>query len=393
MFTGRPLERLFWFFVLVAVLGFVGFKVYGSHQQYSSNQFRTEIREVDADNFTFPEIVFCSWQLMDKFSLPCYKGIRLDIDFGSCPNNTIKFEAKIEDDDDHGPPEEGEIRDRNDWGKKVETTEAYFRPDTCVGINVSSMFTGKRKSNKVSKHLYLDIKGLPEYITDLKKSRFFVTTDEYTTNREISIGRHIFHVSHVKIINRLRAPFKSNCSNGEGDVNVFPEPYTRQKCKRTLKFKELLKYCSAVPDYWQQFVKPHHQKGWDFEGCNRTSENILWCFLRHMPKNDIDVPKKCPMPCRETVFEIDIETEKLYDQNRIDDHKRDPSDPRLSILPRFDVEFEDQRITEITEVPVYTMDDFFSDVGGWLGLLAGVSFLSLVEIVAFIFGSLTEKFC
>ena len=78
VFTGRPLERLFWFFVLVAVLGFVGFKVYGSHQQYSSNQFRTEIREVDADNFTFPEIVFCSWQLMDKFSLPCYKGIRLD---------------------------------------------------------------------------------------------------------------------------------------------------------------------------------------------------------------------------------------------------------------------------------------------------------------------------
>ena len=119
----------------------------------------------------------------------------------------------------------------------------------------------------------------------------------------------------------------------------------------------------------------------------------MWCFLRHRARGDVDVPKMCPMPCRETLFEINIEPTKIYDQDFIYEQARDPGYPRFSILPEFIVQFENKRITEITEVPVYTMDDFFADVGGWLGLLAGVSFLSLIEIVAFIFGSLMERIC
>ena len=389
VFTGRPLERLFWLFALISILGFVSYKVYDLHQLYRSNTFRTEIREFEADNFTFPEIIFCSRQLIEKFSDPCYKGSHLGKEDILCPGNTTIFEAKIEGDessDDHDP------KDENDWGKKVELTAAYFAPHHCAGITVSSMFDGKRKQNTVSKYLYLDMKGLPEYIEDLEKSRLFVSTDGYASSKEIRIGRHIFHILHVKIINRLRAPFKSNCSNGEGDVNVFPGPYTRQKCKSTLLFKELLKYCGAVPDYWRHYVKPHFQKGWVFEDKNRTSENILWCFQKHKHMVDEDDFKKCPLPCKETVFEVNIETEKNYEMKDIKEYEDNPGTPRSEILPRFQVRFgNNKHITEITELAVYTLDDFFSNVGGWLGLLAGVSFLSLVEVVAFIFTTIKEK--
>ena len=77
-----------------------------------------------------------------------------------------------------------------------------------------------------------------------------------------------------------------------------------------------------------------------------------------------------------------VETRRLYDLNRIQQY---------GVYSDFNVKLQAMRITEITEVPVYTSDDFFSDVGSWLGLLVGMAFLSLVEIVAFIFSVIKER--
>ena len=49
------------------------------------------------------------------------------------------------------------------------------------------------------------------------------------------------------------------------------------------------------------------------------------------------------------------------------------------------------RMTEVYEIATYTSDDLFSDIGSWLGLLVGMSLLSLVEIVAFIFTAIRER--
>ena len=55
--------------------------------------------------------------------------------------------------------------------------------------------------------------------------------------------------------------------------------------------------------------------------------------------------------------------------------------------------FKTDRITEVSEVPIYTSDNFFSDVGSWLGLLVGMSFLSVVEVVTFVFTAVREGCC
>ena len=55
--------------------------------------------------------------------------------------------------------------------------------------------------------------------------------------------------------------------------------------------------------------------------------------------------------------------------------------------------FKTDRITEVSEVPTYTSDNFFSDVGSWLGLLVGMSFLSVVEVVTFVFTAVKEGCC
>ena len=57
------------------------------------------------------------------------------------------------------------------------------------------------------------------------------------------------------------------------------------------------------------------------------------------------------------------------------------------------IKFRTDRITEVSEVPTSTSDNFFSDVGSWLGLLVGMSFLSVVEVVTFVFTAVKEGCC
>ena len=46
--------------VLLAVLGFLSFKVHGFYQNYLKKEHRTEIRMTDAINRTWPEVTVCS---------------------------------------------------------------------------------------------------------------------------------------------------------------------------------------------------------------------------------------------------------------------------------------------------------------------------------------------
>ena len=48
-------------------------------------------------------------------------------------------------------------------------------------------------------------------------------------------------------------------------------------------------------------------------------------------------------------------------------------------------------VSKISELPVYTSDEFFTSVGSWLGLLAGGSLLSVVELTVFLFVVIKEK--
>ena len=84
----------------------------------------------------------------------------------------------------------------------------------------------------------------------------------------------------------------------------------------------------------------------------------------------------CPLPCSETSFESSIV--------RLDGQSN-------STEVRVYVNYQSTRVTEITERPVYTSDNFFSDLGSWLGLLVGMSFLSIVELITFISTIVVEK--
>ena len=180
----------------------------------------------------------------------------------------------------------------------------------------------------------------------------------------------------MQIVKRLAGPYKSNCTHNEELFNVFPPPSTRLKCKYTLIFKHMLANCGEVPDDWNSFVKAQHEKGWNYQNRSRSEEAVAECIKSHYQMHDDVDYSVCPLPCSETSFEGNIV--------RLDGESN-PTEVRLY------VNYQSRRVTEITEVPVYTSDNFFSDLGSWLGLLVGMSFLSIVELITFISTIVVEK--
>ena len=161
-------------------------------------------------------------------------------------------------------------------------------------------------------------------------------------------------------------------------MNVFPSPYTRKKCELTHLFLKMLSHCDNVPNHWKQYVRPHHKKSWNYKNYDRTDENIVDCLWTYLDDRE-ELPQlgfeRCPLPCEEVIYQ----TEFRQIANTSD------------TISAFYFSFRTKTITEVHEIAVYTTDDFFSDVGSWLGLLVGMSVLSLVEIVAFTYNVIKEK--
>ena len=371
VFMGKLWEKIYWFLILIGVFGFVAFKIHGFYARYQSNDFRTEIRMVDIDIHKFPELKIC---INRDYIGPenCYKNVSEN----GLPCERKYFEI---------------IADIAGVFTELNTTKDYLSPVSCV------RYTPLEYEN-------IGLGGLPVFASDIYEENITSTGfsmyienglsfGEVTsfTRKPHEFGAYRLEVMDIKNISRLHHPFQANCTNGEG-LNVFSGPYTRKKCFHTLfSFNDMLKRCGDVPDHWKQYVKPGHEKGWSTDAeerfGNRTDENIRRCISAMYPKKHSDVLidfKTCPLPCTEVIFDSMITVVPLSD-----------SEKSMHAEGGISVFYIDglKRATEVTEIPDYTSDDFFSDVGSWLGLLMGMSFLSLVELVTFIATAIGERLC
>ena len=63
VFMGKLWEKVYWFLILMGVIGFVAFKIHGFYLKHKRNEFRTEVRMVDND-YKFPVLKICSYNVM-----------------------------------------------------------------------------------------------------------------------------------------------------------------------------------------------------------------------------------------------------------------------------------------------------------------------------------------
>ena len=175
---------------------------------------------------------------------------------------------------------------------------------------------------------------------------------------------------------RLQSPYSSKCNNGNDNSSIFPKPYTVTKCRNTCLFNMMLSKCEDVIQQWQQFLPE----------CRlfNKSKGVRGCLIDVLQTNDRQC--SCPVGCYETYFDKKMGDQTFRDQYSLED-LRGPASISFQYLSK--------TATEIREKPAYPATQFITDIGGWLSLFTGMSALSLLEVLIFVFLSinvLRQKF-
>ena len=130
--------------------------------------------------------------------------------------------------------------------------------------------------------------------------------------------------------------------------------------------KHIQSKCGALNTYWQRVLPPLEMDGNQTVLINKTEKETSACIGEFVDQRKPSCP--CRIPCEETRYDAQIEKYKDFLLNE---------DPIISLQ----IYFETREITKITEVLSYDTTRFLADIGGLIGLLIGMSVLSVFEVL------------
>ena len=185
----------------------------------------------------------------------------------------------------------------------------------------------------------------------------------------------IIEIKEYNSISRLQKPFPSNCSDGAGIENFFSLQYSQQSCVQSCFLREMFDNCGTVIDRWQPRLTTE-MKGKEQQLLNASS--CLSYHLTRFIKYLIPHRCNCPVACREIEYESEIITQSRTVPNR---------GIELS------VHFSSMEEVTIEEIPDYTFYDYLAEMGGLVGILVGMSVISIIEVLLYLILNLVYAFC
>ena len=210
---------------------------------------------------------------------------------------------------------------------------------------------------------------------------FFDDHDDLENTKDVLQGKrmHIYYPGEYKvelqkkIYNRLPSPYPSNCTYGHGVENFFAKRYSEEACLQSCQLRKMYLKCGAVFDRWSKFVTPNlkrERRNNQSIGYGQTAQCIKSVYE---DANDTYLSCNCPRACHEirTPMQISSRERHFYEI-------------MFSYHP-FEVE-------HVTEYPEYPLEQFIADFGGLVGLVAGMSVMSLLEIIICLIIGLFTKF-
>ena len=178
-------------------------------------------------------------------------------------------------------------------------------------------------------------------------------------------GMRIYRVAiQKKQIERQPLPYPSNCSHGENIDNFFTTTYSREACIQSCNLKKMLRLCGTVVDRWKQFAESE-LKLYESIRNKQTEKEIRHCLKRFLYfPNTTDLQCDCPFACKETRSDLSVNLGRESIYAYVFQFRHYPLETTL-----------------VKEIPDYPIEKFLADIGGLVGLLCGMSILSLLEIV------------
>ena len=139
--------------------------------------------------------------------------------------------------------------------------------------------------------------------------------------------------------------------------------------------------CGVVINRWKKFLTSDMKSA---NGMSKNESEKLQCLRKHVSDwLAAIIPDKChcPLACNE----IDIDARIPYVKGHM--YRRDEQGYYWTIR----IQYKNKRIKQVTEIPAYTTSDFLAEVGGLVGLLVGMSLLSVVEFVVYLIASVGAR--
>ena len=344
IFTGSLREKLFWGTVLAGAFSLIGIVTYGFLNDFISYDVRTDIRLQHVDNIDYPSLTICPEQV----DIHCHNNVSLRNE--SChtrPAFVVKYTHPL----NHNI--QLEVEPNRIYGECVT-----FNPNG----NITAQYTGVDISVKFS------IEPLEE-----KEMIYLVGMHDYDGSRvalhEMTEGHYEFQLREIMDIHRLPSPYPSHCTNGK-ERSMFPGSYTQEKCKDTCLVKLLVRKCGNAPDMFKPFMTAKEKE------LVRENDNIRDCWnttYKDFYTGGGHKACECPLPCEDVSYDYIFLNQEKWDTHYSPGHPTEINLICTSLNKK-----------HLIEVPAYPLTKFLSDIGGWLGLLVGMSALSIVEIFAYV---------
>ncbi|XP_066931745.1 acid-sensing ion channel 4-A-like isoform X2 [Clytia hemisphaerica] len=384
VFTGERVESAFWLVMLFGGILLSVVIVHGLVTKFLKHGIYTEIRSEITDENFFPSVTFCENQLLiDNYFSYCGVPPRVQH-----INHTVVCDYKMK----YRQAPMNESRNKfwynglfnvtkcETWGGKKCANSDYFK--TMKHFN-HSCITWNYAGNLSDIYSHVDIEFEFKPPSWLNKDEVIIAVPHDHTIHEIDITNKVdiepYKTYEIKLdkteIKRLPHPFPSNCSNSKGE-DIFPGRYTRRSCIESHNYIEMYKKCGDTLDYVRQFI-PHAIKK-RYKG-NKTIKEAEMCIWR-FGKGETQKTKNCAFPCTD----LDLGVMPSFNER-----KKGKSQTKYRISLQY------QRVDAykvMEEKELYPWDQMACEIGGLIGLVIGASIISLVEIIAYVFLVIVNKF-
>ncbi|XP_043914086.1 amiloride-sensitive sodium channel subunit gamma-like [Protopterus annectens] len=193
---------------------------------------------------------------------------------------------------------------------------------------------------------------------------------------------------HIK---RLKSPYGSHCTEGDGIRNfykdVYGAGYTREACKRTCAQQSIMEHCGC--SHWE-FASP---KDLGYPKCNLSVPGVSDCVQLYEFKFAHDeLNCNCPLQCQEEIFELTVSGSQWPSTAFMGNFAKDLKEMggQLSAIANDPVKMRDNLVKVVVyyqqlnyelieEEPSITEIDLISNMGGLIGLWVGFSVCTIAE--------------
>ncbi|XP_046544724.1 degenerin deg-1-like [Haliotis rubra] len=201
-----------------------------------------------------------------------------------------------------------------------------------------------------------------------------------------------------------------DCDDGTAFKARYGMEYTRKSCQTFCVHERIINRCGCYDELKETLYENINSSmpGRKVHPC-RTREETA-CLLQIESRWETGLFQcNCFNPCHETLYEKTTNTRMwpsdayatmliqylCNNKNESECERFEKMDPReLSRnFMKINIFFEDLNFENITETPAYEDVQFYSDIGGTVGLWVGLSVLSLAEVLQFLWEVIQYLFC